>query len=238
MFVAPWQEYREERLLMSEIANASIKAFGPMPKADVSQDEPVFEIPLSELQGILKALVDTYNQITEVVRSAGVLRGRALARVTESHNKALMAERSPLIKMHLLNAYVRQHLTRIRDALKARPTAEGGKVVQVCSKIMSRAIQLIDHVKSFGQGKDVSLDSSQARLLFAGKEGEEVSRKEAIRAMMRAKRLWPALLCSHRPGDGRRTMRLVAKKEDIAFAPEIDYSYAWQRCGKSIGLSL
>jgi len=111
-------------------------------------------------------------------------------------------------------------------------------VVQVCSKIMARAIQLIDHVKSLGQGKDISLDSGQVRLLFAGKEGEEVSRKETIKAMMRAKRLWPALLCSHRPGDGRRTMRLVAKKEDIAFAPEVDYRTYWQRCGKSIGLGL
>jgi len=230
----------QERISMKIVDTLKIKAFGPMPKADVLQDEPVFEIPLSELQGILEALIETHNLLAEAVQEAGLLPRRELARISEAHTKTLMAERSPLTKMHLLIAYIRQHLTRIREALKARPTAESGKVVQVCSKIMARAIQLIDHVKSFGaaQDKDISLDSSQARLLFAGKDGEEVSRKETIRAMMRAKRLWPALLCSHRPGDARRTMRLVAKKEDIAFAPEVDYRTYWQRCGKSIGLSI
>ena len=225
---------------MKIVDTLKIKAFGPMPKADVLQDEPVFEIPLSELQGILEALIETHNLLAEAVQEAGLLPRRELARISEAHTKTLMAERSPLTKMHLLIAYIRQHLTRIREALKARPTAESGKVVIICSKIMARAIQLIDHVKSFGtgQGKDISLDSSQARPLFAGKEGEEVSRKETIKAMMRAKRLWPALLCSHRPGDGRKTMRLVAKKEDIAFAPEVDYRTYWQRCGKSMGLGL
>jgi len=225
---------------MEIVDTLRINTFGPMPKADVLPDDPILEIPLADMQSILEALIETHNLLSEAMQETGILRGRELARLTESHSQALRAEKSPITKMLLINAYIRQHLTRIREALKARPTAESGKVVQVCSKIMARAIQLIDHVKSFGagQGKDISLDSSQARLLFAGKEGEEVSRKETIKAMMRAKRLWPALLCNHRPGDGRRTMRLVAKKEDIAFAPEVDYRTYWQRCGKSIGLGL
>ena len=225
---------------MEIVDTLRINTFGPMPKADVLPDDPILEIPLADMQSILEALIETHNLLSEAMQETGILRGRELARLTESHSQALRAEKSPITKMLLINAYIRQHLTRIREALKARPTAESGKVVQVCSKIMARAIQLIDHVKSFGAGqeRDISLDSSQARLLFAGKEGEEVSRKETIKAMMRAKRLWPALLCSHRPGDGRRTMRLVAKKEDIAFAPEVDYRTYWQRCGKSIGLGL
>ena len=223
---------------MEIVDTLRINTFGPMPKADVLPDDPILEIPLADMQSILEALIETHNLLSEAMQETGILRGRELARLTESHSQALRAEKSPITKMLLINAYIRQHLTRIREALKARPTAESGKVVQVCSKIMARAIQLIDHVKSLGQGKDISLDSGQVRLLFAGKEGEEVSRKETIKAMMRAKRLWPALLCSHRPGDGRRTMRLVAKKEDIAFAPEVDYRTYWQRCGKSIGLGL
>lgn len=231
----------QEWISMEIVDTLKIKAFGPMPKADVSQDEPVFEIPLSELQGILKALVDTYNQITEVVRDAGVLRGRALARVTESHNKALMAERSPLIKMHLLNAYVRQHLTRIRDALKARPTAEGGKAVQVCTKIAARAIQIIEYVKTISQDsprKEIALDSQQARILFSGAGGEPVSRKETIRAMKRAEALWPALQCGHRPNDGRQTMRLTAKVEELKDTPEFGYRDLWQRSNRCVSLSI
>lgn len=230
----------QEWISMEIVDTLKIKAFGPMPKADVSQDEPVFEIPLSELQGILKALVDTYNQITEVVRDAGVLRGRALARVTESHNKALMAERSPLIKMHLLNAYIRQHLTRIRDALQSRPS-EGGKVVQVVSKIAARAIQIVEYIKTIAQDsprKEIAIDSGQARLLFSGAGGDPVSRKETIRAMKRAEALWPALQCGHRPNDGRQTMRITAKVEELKDTPEFGYRDLWQRSNRCVSLSL
>jgi len=46
-------------------------------------------------------------------------------------------------KLQLLNAYIRQLLTKIREALKSRPE-EGGKVIQVLSKIQARAIQIVD----------------------------------------------------------------------------------------------
>jgi hypothetical protein len=226
---------------MDNVATASIKAFGSKPPEAgfVPPEDPILEIPLSDLQGLLSEMISTYNTMAEAVQDAGILRGRELAKLTTKANDSLMAARSPIEKGLLLCAFLRQLLARLRDSMKAQPR-QAGKVVQVCSKIMARAIQLIDHVKSFGAGqeRDISMDSGQARMLFAGKEGEEVSRRDAIRAMKRAERLWPALLCCHRPGDGRRTMRLVARKEDIPFAPEVDYRSYWQRCGKSIGLSL
>lgn len=223
---------------MSEIANARIKTFGPSPEAD----EPILEIPLSELESLLRDLVDTCNQVAEVVKDAGILRGRELARITATHNQTLQAEKSPVMKMMLLAAYIRQFLARIREALKARPTVGGGKVVQVCSKIMARAIQLVDHIKAVASSdpkrKDISLDSSHARTLFSGAGGEQVSRKETIRAMRRAEKLWPALECSHRPGDGRQTMRITAKVEELKDTPEFGYRDLWQRSNQSIGLSL
>jgi len=225
---------------MTKLADARINTFGPAPEADVLQDEPIFEIPLSELEHLLKALVETGNQIIEVVRDAGILRGRELARITANHNQTLQAERNPITKMLLLAAYIRQHIAKIREALKARPQA-AGKVVQVVSKIAARAIQIIDHIKAVARDdprrKDISLDSSHARTLFSGAGGEQVSRKETIRAMRRAERLWPALQCSHRPGDGRQTMRISARAEDVAYAPEVD-CFSWQRSSQSIGLSL
>ncbi len=221
---------------MSEIANASIKAFGPSPGAD----EPILQIPVSELQGLLAELVQTYNQIAEIVRDAGVLRGPELARVTEHNNKALMAERSPITKLLLLNAYIRQHLARIRDALQTRP-AEGGKVVQVVSKIAARAIQIVEYVKTIAQDshrKEIAIDSGQARLLFSGAGGEPVSRKETIRAMRKAEALWPALQCGHRPNDGRQTMRITAKVEELKDTPEIGYRDLWQRSNRCVSISL
>ncbi len=222
---------------MTKLADARINSFGPMPEADAPPEDPILEIPLSELEWLLSDLVDTHNQIAAIVKEAGVLKGRELARITEAHTGAVRAEKSIIGKMHLIVAYTRQHLNRIRDFLKGRRAGEGGKVVQVVSKIAARAVVIIDHKKSLG-GRDISLDSSQARLLFAGKERYQVSRRDTIRAMQRAERLWPALQCNHRPGDRRQTMRITAKKEDIQDIPETDYRSYWQRCGNTFGLSI
>jgi hypothetical protein len=229
---------------MSEIASARINTFGISPKADFEppSEDHILEIPLSEFQHVLEDLVSVYNQMAEMVRDAGILRGRELARLTENHARALKAERSPLTKMLLLNAYIRQFLTKVRDALKTRPQ-EGRKIVQVCSKIMARAVQIIDYIKTYGEDdprgkRDVALDSQQARLLFTGKSKEGVSRRDTIRAMKRAEALWPALKCGHRPNDGRQTMRLTIERKDLGIAPEFGYCDLWQRSGKDVSLSV
>ena len=205
-------------------------------------DDPILEFPASELQSLLNEMLLTHNELAELVRDAGILRGRELARLTEDHAGALKAERSPITKLLLLNAYIRQLLTKIRDALKSRP-AEGGKIVQVCSKIMARAIQIIDYIKTYGEDdrsskRDVALDSQQARLLFSGKSKEGVSRRDTIRAMRRAEVLWPSLRCDHRPNDGRQTMRLTIKRTDLGISPEFGYCDPWQRSGRDVSLSI
>ena len=168
--------------------------------------------------------------------------GRELARITEDHTKALKAERSPITKLLRLNAYCKQLLTKIREALKSRP-AEGGKIIQVASKIQARAIQIVNYIKTTIQDdplrrKEIALDSQQARILFSGAGGEPVSRKETIRAMRRAEALWPALRCGHRPNDGRQTTRLTAKVEELQDAPVIGHRDLWQRSDRRVALSL
>jgi hypothetical protein len=226
---------------MDKIALASLNSFGPSPEADAPPDDPILEIPASELQGLLKDLVTTYNQIAEVIRDSGILRGRELARLTEGHNQGLRAERAPITKLLMLNAFIRQHLTRIREAMKSQP-AEGGKVVQVCSKIMGRAIQIIDYIKVIARDdpkrKEIALDSSHTRVLFSGAGGEPVSRKETIRAMKRAESLWPALKCGHRANDGRQTMRLTISQAYMGISPEFEYRDTWQRSKERIELCI
>jgi hypothetical protein len=78
---------------------------------------------------------------------AKIIRGCRLARLTEDNSRALKAEKSPTTKILLLNACIRKLLTKIREAMKSRPE-EGGKVIQVCSKIMARAVQIIDYIKT------------------------------------------------------------------------------------------
>lgn len=228
---------------MSNVASASINTFGKAsPKADFvpPSEDPVLEIPLSEVQGVLEDLLSVHNLIADLVKDAGILRGRELARITEDHARTLKAERSPTAKMRLIYAYIRQFIAKIRDALKSRP-AEGGKVIQVLSKIQARAIQIIDYIKTYGadEGKrDIALDSQKARLLFSGKSGEPVSRRDTIRAMKKAEALWPALRCGHRPNDGRQTMRLTIQRQDLSCGPEFGFRDLWQRFGKRISLSL
>jgi hypothetical protein len=223
---------------------SAIYGFGQSPKADsVSHDDPILEIPSSELQSLLNEMVLTHNELAELVKDSGVLRGRELARLTESHNAALKAERSPLVKLIMLNAYIRQFLTKVRDRLKNMPTPEKSKVVQVCTKIMARAVQIIDYIKTYGEDdprgkRDVALDSQQTRLLFSGKTGESVSRRDTIRAMKRAEALWPALKCGHRPNDGRQTMRLTIDRRDLGIAPEFGYCDTWQRSDRCVSLNI
>ena len=224
-----WRTPPQERYLMKVVDATQINTFGSIsPKDDfVPPEDPIIEIPASELQGLLNELVLTYNQIAEMVRDAGIIRGRELAKTVTRASDSLKATGSPIEKLQLINAYMRQFLTKIRDALKSRP-AEGGKLIQVATKIQARAVQIVDYIKNYVEddyeGKTVALDSQQARLLFSGKNGEPVSRRDTIRAMKRAEKLWPALACGHRPGDGRQTMRLTAKVEDLkGLAPEFTY---------------
>ena len=228
---------------MLDVASAQINSFASDANAGiVPPDDPILEIPLSEFQHVLEDLVSVYNQMAEVVRDAGILRGRVLSRLTEDHSRVIKAEKSPTAKLLLINAYQKQLLTKIREALKSRP-AEGGKIVQVCSKIMARAVQIIDYIKTYGEDdpkgskRDVALDSQQARILFSGASGEPVSRKETIRAMKRAETLWPALNCGHRPNDGRQTMRLTIKRTDLGISPEFAYRDLWQRSARDVSLN-
>jgi len=228
---------------MDNVASARINTFGTSPKANiVPPDDPILEIPLSEFQGLLEEMVLTHNQIAEMIRDAGILRGRELSKMVTRASDSLTATRSPMEKLQLLNAYIRQLLVKVREALKNRP-AEGGKVIQVLSKIQARAIQIVDYIKITIQDdplrrKEIALDSQQARILFSGAGGEPVSRKETIRAMRRAEALWPALNCGHRPNDGRQTTRLTAKIEELKDAPIIGYRDLWQRSDRRVALSL
>jgi hypothetical protein len=200
-------------------------------------DDPILEIPASELELVLREATDFFNQVASLVEEAGLLRGREFSRWIGKASASLKATGSPIEKLMLIFAYLKQLLAKLREGLKSR---EGGKIVQVCSKIQARAIQIIDYIKvtiqETPQRKEIAIDSQQARILFSGAGGEPVSRKETIRAMRRAEVLCPALKCGHRPNDGRQTTRLIAKVEDLQDTPH--HCDQWQRSGRRIALSL
>ncbi|NPV62800.1 MAG: hypothetical protein HPY61_09265 [Methanotrichaceae archaeon] len=177
------------------------------------------EIPVSEFQHVLEVAVDLFNYTTEIARDAGILRGRELAKLVTRATEAIKASHSPIEKLHLIIAYIRQILTRICEALKnwppASPAAEG-KIRQAITKIQLRAQALVEHITVIAEGKkEISFNSCQARQFLAGREGRPPSRRDTIRALRRAERLCPALVCNHTPNDGRQTIRLTGRAEDL-----------------------
>lgn len=181
--------------------------------------EETVEIPVSELQAFYEDLVQVYNTLNEVLKESGILRGRELAELNTRATSAVKTEKSPVGKLALLNAYIKQEITHIKSALKTRPSVtptEEGKIRQAITKIQLRAMAIVEHVKVLAEGKkEIAFNSSQARDYLAGREGKPPSRRDTIRALMRAERICPALTCGHTPNDGRQTTRLTAKVEDL-----------------------
>ena len=225
--------------MSTDSLSPSYNSFGLSAGQEQPSEDQILEIPVSEFQAILEDLVLIHNQIVEAVRDAGLLRGRELARLTEDHARTLKAEKSPTAKLLLLNAYIKQSLAKIRGALKTRPPTDQGVIRQAITKIQLRAMAIVDHIKTLAEGrKEISLNSSQARQYLAGREGKPPSRRDAIRALRRAEKICPALTCGHRPGDGRQTIRLIGKAEELKDSPIIGYCDLWQRSGEKVILSL
>lgn len=201
---------------MSKLATANINSFGPSTKADfVSSEDPVLEIPLSELQSLLNEMVLTHNQLVELIRDTGILRGKELARITDNHTRTLKAEKSPIAKLLLINAFNRQLIALIKKAFQTMKPSKREVIRQAITKIQLRAEAIVSHIKTLAKGKEkISLSSPQARQYLAGMEGKPVSRRDCIRALHRAEKICPALECGHL-GDGRQTTRLTAIVEDL-----------------------
>ncbi|MCK9442713.1 MAG: hypothetical protein M0Q13_14985 [Methanothrix sp.] len=181
--------------------------------------DAILEIPASELQHFFDDLALTYNSLNDLLKDQGILRGRELAELNTRANQCVKVARSPMEKMLALNAYIRQQIGHVKRAMQARPPTaptDQGVIRQAITKIGLRALAIVEHVKIIAEGKkEVAFNSAQTRDFLAGREGKPPSRRDTIRALRRAEKLCPALLCGHTPGDGRQTMRLTAKTDNL-----------------------
>lgn len=191
----------------NNVAHAGINNFLP------NEQMETIEITVSDFQNILKDTLSIYNQLAEMLKDSGVLRDRELAKMTAKAQDGLKAAGSPAEKILLANAYIKQLLALVREALKSRQKTQGG-IRQAITKIQLRAEALIGHIREIAEGKErISLASPRAREYLAGMEGKPVSRRDCIRAIHRAEKICPALVAGH--VGGRATMRLTAKVSDI-----------------------
>ncbi|MCX6677392.1 MAG: hypothetical protein NTU95_05545 [Methanothrix sp.] len=181
--------------------------------------DAILEIPASELQHFFDDLILTFDSLNDLLKDQGILRGKELAELNTRASQAVKEARSPIEKLLVLNAYIRKQIGHAGRALQARPPTtptDQGVIRQAITKIHLRAVAIVEHVKTIAEGKkEVAFSSVQTRDFLAGREGKPPSRRDAIRALRRAEKLCPALLCGHTPGDGRQTIRLTAKTDDF-----------------------
>jgi len=223
---------------MIEIASARINTFGPSPKADfVPPDDPILEIHASELQALFNSSVALFNDILDIVREERLLDKKDSAEILINAQNTIKKEKSPIQKLILLNVFIQKAFKPIRVAISQRPAANATeKIIQASTKIRLRAMMLFEHVKTIAKSenrkKDFVFGSPDVRTFLAGKEGQAPSRRDAIRAMEKAESLFPALLCEHTPNDGRQTMRIIAKVDDLDYSNIIEEDCErskWQR---------
>jgi len=206
-------------------------------QAYIVPPDDILEIPLSELQGLSTALVDLFNDILNLDREERLLEKKEASELLISAQHSIQNEKSPIQKLLILIAYVKRAFKPVKDAISRRPAANAAeRIIQASTKIKLRAVMLYEHVKTIAKGenrkKDFAFSSPDVRTFLAGKEGQAPSRRDAIRAMEKAEHLFPALRCEHTPDDGRATMRLITKVDDLDYCTIIKEDRErddWQR---------
>lgn len=214
----------------NNVATAGIKTFP-------SQDDPVVEIPVSELRALLNSTVELFNLLLDTAREDRIMDTKEAAALLVNAQNTVKNEKGPIQKLILLNTFIKKAYKPIKDAISRRPTANATEtIIQATTKIQLRAVMLFEHVRTIAKGenrkKDFAFSSPDVRTFLAGKEGQAPSRRDAIRAMEKAEKLFPALTCEHTPNDGRATMRLITKVDDLDYCTIIKEDRKrddWQR---------
>jgi hypothetical protein len=204
---------------------------------DILQTNETVEIPVSELQALYNSSVSLFNDILDIAREERLLGKKDSAEMLIGAQNSINKEKSPIQKLILLNVFILRAFKPIREAISRRPAANATEmIIQASTKIKLRAMMLYEHVKTIAKGedrkKDFAFGSPDVRTFLAGKEGQAPSRRDAIRAMEKAESLFPALRCEHTPNDGRQTMRIIAKVDDLDYCNIIEKDCErnkWQR---------
>jgi len=223
---------------MDNLALAPINSFASHAmQASVSTNDQAVEVMLSGLQSLADTLAEFFNDVLDIAREARALDKKESAELLINAQASIKNEKDPIQKLILITTYAKKAFKPVREALERRPAANATEmIIQASTKIKLRATMLFEHVKAIAKGenrkKDFAFSSPDVRLFLAGKEGAAPSRRDAIRAMEKAEKLFPALKCEHTPNDGRQTMRIIAKIDDLDYCKIIKEDRerdGWQR---------
>ena len=129
---------------MSNVANARINTFGPLPKADVPQSEPVISLTLDQLKGLISnAVQEAINPILDEIKDL------------ETKVAALEStQEQEITRLCLDIAYDRQRITKLEIPEPEPPKEYSSKVASHLDEIVKALVDREKQSKLSGQKWD------------------------------------------------------------------------------------
>lgn len=188
-----------------------------------------------ELQTVFINVTETFEAVAIAMKDQAILRGRELSEFMMPAREA--ANEGDSIR---LLAFARQGISKLRKALQNIPAssikavADPGKPVLVAvSKVELRSLQIKERIEESGSKVFSSRD---ARQFIAGKEGEEPSRRDTIRALKRTVKLLPRYVLEVTGNISRLICRDTRTDIEITISEKEEKRSLWQRQGLTVAL--
>jgi len=211
----------------------------PSENINLTRENARLKARIAELEGDLQTVflnvAETFEAVAVTIKDQAVLRGRELSEFMEPARQAAKAGDSIRVL-----AYARQGVSKLRKALQSIPAtsikavADPGKPVLVAvSKIELRSLQIKERIEESGSK---TFSSRDARQFIAGKEGEEPSRRDTIRALKRTVKLLPRYVLEVTGNLSRLICRDVRSDIEITISEKEEKRSLWQRQGMALAL--
>lgn len=194
---------------------------------------------IAELEGDLQTVfinvIETFESISSVLKDQAVLRGKDMAQFMKPAREATKEGDS----IRLL-AYARQGISRLRKAMQSSPVTsikavadQAPPLLVATTKIELRALEIKEKIETTGSKVFSSRD---ARQFLSGKEGQEPSRRDTIRALKRTVKLLPRYVLEVTGNLSRLICRDVRSDIEITIAEKEEKRCLWQRQGMALAL--
>jgi hypothetical protein len=188
-----------------------------------------------ELQTVFINVTETFEAVATTLKDQAVLRGKDMAEFMEPARKA--AKEGDSIRVL---AFARQGVSKLRKALQNTPVTsikavadQAPPLLVATTKIELRALEIKEKIETTGSKVFSSRD---ARQYLSGKEGQEPSRRDTIRALKRTVKLLPRYVLEVAGGVSRLICRDTRSDIEITIAEKEEKRSLWQRTGMSLVL--
>ena len=218
----------ENKSLSGESSPLSLEHENTRLKARIAELE-------GDLQTVFINIAETFEAISSVLKDQAILRGKDMALFMQPAKEATKEGDS----IRLL-ALARQGISKLRKALQSSPATsikhiadQAPPLLVAMTKVELRAIEIKEQIEANGSK---TFSSRDARLFLSGKEGQEPSRRDTIRALKRTVKLLPRYVLEVTGNLSRLICRDVRSDIEITISEKEEKRSLWQRTGMSLAL--